>query len=60
MSKREKTKYVVLTAALVPESNDVPNDQIKKEIREEVEKLNIPWVRDVLKVTISDYLLQDV
>jgi len=58
MSKREKTKYVVLTAALVPESNDVPNDQIKKEIREEVEKLNIPWVRDVLKVTISDYLLQ--
>jgi len=59
MSKREKTKYVVLTAALVPESNDVPNDQIKKEIREEVEKLNIPWVRDILKVTISDYLFDE-
>jgi len=59
MSKGEKTKYVVMTAALVPESNDVTNSRLVKEIREEVEKLNIPWVKDVLKVTISDYLFQD-
>jgi len=59
MSKREKTKYVVLTATLVPESNDVSSDQLKKEILEEVKTLNIPWVKDILKVTISDYLFED-
>ena len=56
---KKRGKYVVITATLVPEAEEVEDKEIEKEIREELEKITIPWVRGVLKVTISDYLFQD-
>ena len=56
---KKKGKYVVITAELVPEASSVENEQLEKEIREAVEEITIPWVKEVLKVTISDYLFQD-
>ena len=56
---KKKGKYVVITAELVPEAGAVENEQLEKEIREAVEEITIPWVKEILKVTISDYLFQD-
>jgi len=52
--RKRKVKYLVITATLVPEAEDVKNEQLEKEIREEVEKMTIPWVKEIMKVTISD------
>ena len=56
---KKKGKYVVITAELVPEASAVEDEQLEKEIREAVEEITIPWVKQILKVTISDYLFQD-
>ena len=56
---KKKGKYLVITATLVPEADDVENSKLEEEIRKEVEKVVIPWVKGVLKVTISDYLFED-
>lgn len=56
---KKRGRYLVITATLVPEAEDVKNEQLEEEIREEVEKVTIPWVKEILKVTISDYLFQD-
>jgi len=32
----------------------VEDKEVKKEIREEVEKVTIPWVKEILNVTISE------
>jgi len=52
--RKRKVKYLVIRATLVPEAEDVKNEQLEKEIREEVEKMTIPWVKEIMKVTISD------
>ena len=56
---KKRGKYVVITAPLIPGADAVENEQLEKEIRQEIEKITIPWVRGPLKVTISDYLFED-
>ena len=56
---KKKGKYVVITATLVPEADRVEEEQLVKEIRQKIEKITIPWVKEILKVTISDYLFED-
>ena len=56
---KKRGKYVVITASLVPEADDVENSKLEEDIRKEVEKIVIPWVKGVLKVTISEYLFED-
>lgn len=40
---KKRGKYVVITATLVPEAEEVEDKEIEKEIREELEKITIPW-----------------
>ena len=56
---KKRGRYVVITATLVPETKGVDDREIEKEIREEVEKVTIPWVKEILKVTISHYLFEN-
>lgn len=35
------------------------NSELEKDIRREVEKVTIPWVKEILKVTISEYVFED-
>ena len=58
-SKKKKGKFLVITAPLVPEANYVEEEQLVREIRQKIEKTTIPWVKEILKVTISDYLFED-
>lgn len=55
----KKGRYVVITATLVPEAEGVEDSELEKETREEIEKITIPWVKEILKVTISDYLFEN-
>ena len=55
----KKGKFLVITAPLVPEANYVEEEQLVREIRQEIEKITIPWVKEILRVTISDYLFED-
>ena len=57
--RKKRDRFLVITAELVPEAKAVENEQLEKEIREAVEKTTIPWVKEIRKVTISDYLFQD-
>lgn len=45
-------KKAVIEVELVPESADVPNSQIEKEIREEA---SIPWMKEIKKVAIVEH-----
>ena len=58
-STKKKGKFLVMTATLVPEAAYVEKEQLVKEIWQEIEKITIPWVKEILKVTISDYLFED-
>jgi translation elongation factor EF-1beta len=58
-TKKRKGKFLVVTATLVPEAEDVENEKLEEDIRQEIEEVTIPWVKEILKVTISDYLFED-
>jgi|YelNatPaOPRAMG01_1025707.scaffolds.fasta_scaffold66536_3 hypothetical protein len=45
-------KKAIIEVELVPESMDVPNSQIEKEIREEA---SIPWVKEIRKVRVIEH-----
>jgi len=45
-------KKAVIEVSLVPESAEVSNSQIEKEIRSEA---SIPWVREIKNVTVVEH-----
>lgn len=50
-------KKAVIVIQLVEESDEEPNDQIEKEISEELSKdspIVIPWFKKVEKVTVKE------
>jgi len=49
-----KTKKAVIVVLLVEESKEVPNEEIEKEIREELSRdlPRIPWCKKVERVTV--------
>jgi len=51
-----KTKKAVIVVSLVEESKEVPNEEIEKEIREELSKdlPRIPWCKKVERVTVRE------
>ena len=51
-----KTKKAVIVISLVEESKGIPNEEIEKEIREELSQdwPRIPWCKRVEKVTVSE------
>jgi len=51
---REEGRFVVIEAELVPEAEEVEKSKLEEEIHQEVEEVTIPWVKEVLKVTVSD------
>lgn len=46
-------KKATIVISLVEESREVPNEEIEKEIREELRDLPIPWCKKVEKVTVT-------
>ena len=51
-----KTKKAVIVISLVEESKEIPNEEIEKNIREELSKdlPRIPWCKKVEKVTVRE------
>lgn len=51
-----KWKKAVIVIRLVEESREVPNEQIKKEIFEELSKglTEIPWMKKVESIKVKD------
>jgi len=49
-------KKAVIIISLVEESGEVTNEDIEKEIRDELSKepTRIPWLKEVEKVTITE------
>jgi len=49
-------KKAVIVIQLIEESEEVPNEQIKKEISEELSKglPKIPWLKEVDEVTVTE------
>jgi len=48
----KRGKFVVIAAELVPEAQEVEDSRLEREVREGVE---IPWVKEVLKVGIRHH-----
>jgi len=50
------TKKATIIISLVEESKEIPNEQIEKEIREELSKglPKIPWCKKVERVTVTE------
>ncbi|MFQ5772633.1 MAG: hypothetical protein ACE5HX_19005 [bacterium] len=53
---KESGKKAVIVIQLVEESREVPNEQIKKEIFEELSKglSKIPWMKKVESIEVRD------
>jgi len=49
-------KKAIIVIELVDESAEKPNEQIEKEILEELSKhpLTIPWLKNIEKVTVTE------
>lgn len=47
-------KKAIIEVKLVDEAGEVENQQIEKEIGEELSNAVVPWVREVLKVTVLE------
>jgi len=48
------TKKATIVISLVEESMEVSNEEIEREIREELKDLPIPWCKKVEKVTVTE------
>jgi len=46
-------KIAFIIVSLVPESGEKPDEEIERDINENLAVEYIPWAREILKVTIS-------
>jgi len=49
-------RFVVISAELVPEAQEVEDSRLEREIREGFEEATIPWVKEGLKVRVRHHL----
>jgi len=47
-------KKAIIEVSLVDDANEVENQQIAKEIIEELSQVIIPWCKEVIKVTVVE------
>jgi len=47
-------KTAIIEVRLVDEANEVANQQIEKEIKEELSEAIIPWCKRIVKVTVLE------
>lgn len=47
-------KKAIIEVRLVDEANEVANQQIERQISEELSKAIVPWVKEVVKVSVLE------
>lgn len=50
---KKRNKLLVMAALLVSEAKEVDNEQLQKEIREGMEKITVPWIKEILILKVS-------